>query len=724
MAGVGHDEHDDRGLGSKVPGSPEAPESRKLPESARAPESGPLLPSVPFAAQSSLASTASLTGPLFSDAKALRSHLAAIVTSSDDAIISKSLDGIILSWNRGAERMFGYTAEEIVGKSVTILIPPEQIDEEPIILERIRRGERIDHFQTVRVRKDGRRLDISLTVSPVRNDTGRIVGASKVARDITQQKRIEAQSRASEQRFRLMADSAPVLIWMADETRARIWVNKAWLDFTGRAIEQELGFEWSESVHPDDLSGYLRTYLDSFQECKPFRTEYRLRRHDGESRWVVDTAVPLREGPGGSFSGYIGSCIDITEYRQAQLDRDELLRAERAARTEAERLSRVKDEFLATLSHELRTPLNAILGWSTLLRRISRDSPDHSRGLETIERNARAQAQIIGDLLDMSRIISGKVQLDIQTVDPHEVIQAALESVRPSVDAKSLRLRMRAVGRVEPIRADPNRLQQILWNLLTNAVKFTPAHGQIDVTLKRVNSHVEIAVQDTGIGVKAEFLDCMFDRFRQADASTTRRHGGLGLGLSIVKQLVELHGGSVSVMSPGEDRGTTFTVALPMSVMVADEDTFRQQPPTFADVDLASVDLPSLSGLIVLVVDDESDSRVLVSRLVEDRGGRAISAANAGEALQLITREPVHIVVSDIGMPEVDGYQLMRRIRNLEHEGARGVMAIALTAYARPADRQRALLAGYQMHLCKPVDPRELIVGIASLLNVPKHATN
>src|SRR6185437_1689681 len=300
-------------------------------------------------------------------------------------------------------------------------------------------------------------------------------------------------------------------------------------------------------------------------------------------------------------------------------------------------------------------------------RRISRDSPDHSRGLETIERNARAQAQIIGDLLDMSRIISGKVQLDIQTVDPHEVIQAALESVRPSVDAKSLRLRMRAVGRVEPIRADPNRLQQILWNLLTNAVKFTPAHGQIDVTLKRVNSHVEIAVQDTGIGVKAEFLDCMFDRFRQADASTTRRHGGLGLGLSIVKQLVELHGGSVSVMSPGEDRGTTFTVALPMSVMVADEDTFRQQPPTFADVDLASVDLPSLSGLIVLVVDDESDSRVLVSRLVEDRGGRAISAANAGEALQLITREPVHIVVSDIGMPEVDGYQLMRRIRNLEH---------------------------------------------------------
>jgi hypothetical protein len=439
---------------------------------------------------------------------------------------------------------------------------------------------------------------------------------------------------------------------------------------------------------------------------------------------VSDTAVPLREGPGGTISGYIGSCVDVTEYRQAQLEREDLLRAERAARTEAERLGHVKDEFLATLSHELRTPLNAILGWSTLLRRVGRDSPDHARGLETIERNARAQAQIIGDLLDMSRIISGKVQLDIQTVDPYEVIQSAVETVRPSVQAKGLRLRINTVGRVEPIRADPNRLQQILWNLLTNAVKFTPAHGLIDITLKRFNGHIEISVEDTGIGVKPEFLECMFDRFRQADASITRRHGGLGLGLSIVKQLVELHGGSVSVHSPGVDQGTTFTIALPISVCKVDEDTVHQAPPTFADVDGASVELPSLSGLRVLVVDDESDSRVLVTRLVEDRGGHAISAANAGEALHAITQGPVDIVVSDIGMPEMDGYQLMRRIRSLEHAGARGVMAIALTAYARPADRQRALLAGYQMHLCKPVDPRELVVGIASLLNVAKQAAN
>ncbi|HZO22475.1 MAG TPA: PAS domain S-box protein [Steroidobacteraceae bacterium] len=656
----------------------------------------------------------------FSDAEALRGHLAAIVASSDDAIISKTLNGVILSWNKGAERMFGYTSEEAVGKPITILIPAEQLDEEPVILAKVRRGERIDHYETVRVRKDGGRLYVSLTVSPVRDGSGRIVGASKIARDITHQKSAESQVRASEQRFRLMADSAPVLIWMSDASRARTWCNKAWLDFTGGTLEHELGFGWSEHVHPDDLAGYLRTYVESFDVCKPFRTEFRLRRHDGETRWMIDTAVPLREGPVGTFSGYIGSCIDITEYRQSQLDREDLLRAERAARTEAERLSRVKDEFLATLSHELRTPLNAILGWSTLLRRVGRESPDFARGLETIERNARAQSQIIGDLLDMSRIISGKVQLDIQTVDPHEVIEAALESVRPSAEAKGLRVRMRVQGRVELIRADPSRLQQVLWNLLTNAVKFTPPRGLIDVTVKRVNGHVEIVVEDTGIGVKPEFLDLIFDRFRQADASTTRRHGGLGLGLSIVKQLVELHGGSVSVKSPGLDQGTTFTVMLPMSATRADDDTVRQPRPTFADVDFAAVDLPSLSGVKVLVVDDEPDSRVLVSRLVEDRGALAIPAASAEEALHRIVKEPVDIVVSDIGMPEVDGYQLMRQIRGLERETLRGVMAIALTAYARPADRQRALLAGYQMHLCKPVDPRELVVGIASLLNIPK----
>jgi CheY-like chemotaxis protein/nitrogen-specific signal transduction histidine kinase len=428
--------------------------------------------------------------------------------------------------------------------------------------------------------------------------------------------------------------------------------------------------------------------------------------------------VPVFESAEG-FSGYVGSCVDITDFRRAETEKEELLRAERAARSEAERLGHLKDEFLATLSHELRTPLNAILGWSTLLRRVPVGSADHARGLDTIERNARVQSQIIGDLLDMSRIISGKVQLDVRSIDLQEVISAAVDAVRPSAEAKRLRLSVMLDAKVGRTRGDPNRLQQVFWNLLTNAVKFTSAGGHINVVLERVNSHVEVSVEDTGIGIKPEFLGFVFDRFRQADASTTRRHGGLGLGLSIVKHLVELHGGSVRVKSAGEGQGTTFVVALPISVLRhAEEEVVRAERPAFAEVDVASVELPTLDGVTALVVDDEPDARVLVNRLIEERAGRALMAGSAAEALEMLDSDRVDILISDIGMPEVDGYQLIQKIRAREKGEGRKLVAIALTAYARPDDRQRALLAGYQMHLSKPVDPRELIAGIASLLNI------
>jgi PAS domain S-box-containing protein len=564
--------------------------------------------------------------------------------------------------------------------------------------------------------KDGRLVDISLSVSPIRNSRGQIVGASKIARDITLQKRAEAALKASDARFRIMADCAPVLIWMADTTRACTWFNKTWREFTGRALEDELGFGWTQNVHAEDLEACLRAFRRSAEIRGPFQVEFRLGRYDGKWRWVLNHAAPLFEGSDGSFSGYVGSCIDITEFRQAQLDRDDLLHAERAARSDAERLSHMKDEFLATLSHELRTPLNAILGWSTLLRRLESGSPDHLRGLDTIERNARIQAQIVGDLLDMSRIISGKVQLDIQSVDLGDIISAAIESVRPSIEAKRLRLRTTLDAKGGRIRGDANRLQQILWNLLTNAVKFTPANGRIDVVLERVNSHVEICVEDSGIGIAPEFLAFVFDRFRQADSSTTRRHGGLGLGLSIVKHLVELHGGSVRVKSPGEGLGSSFIVALPIAVIRGD-DCGSHERPRLADLDVTALELPGLSNITVLVVDDEADARVLMERLIQERGGKALVVATAEQALRLLANEHIDLLVSDIGMPDVDGYQLIQRVRRGKDN--RQVPAIALTAYARPEDRQRALLAGYQMHLAKPVDPRELIAGIASLANLP-----
>ncbi len=650
------------------------------------------------------------------DAEELRSRLAAIVTSSDDAIISKTLDGVIVTWNEGATRIFGYAPEEVIGKPVTILIPSDRQDEEPRILARLRAGERVDHFETLRVRKDGTLLNISLSISPVRNAAGDIVGASKIARDITPQKRAEDALRESNERFRLMANSAPVLIWIADVSKSRVWFNQVWLDFTGRTAEQEQGFGWTQNLHEDDLARYLQAYGDGFESRKPFRNEFCMRRADGMARWLVEHATPLFEGPGRSFSGYIGSCVDNTVTRQVQAEREETLKAERSAREQAERVGRLKDEFLATVSHELRTPLNAILGWSTLMRRLPPGSEDQMRGLETIERNARVQAQIISDLLDMSRIISGKVQLDVQAIDLAEVINAAIDAVKLSIEAKKLRLRVTLDASAGRLRGDPNRLQQVFWNLLTNAVKFTPAGGFINVVMERVNSHVEVSVEDSGIGIQPEFLAFVFDRFRQADSSTTRRHGGLGLGLSIVKHLVELHGGQVRVKSAGEGQGATFVVALPISVMQTEAAT-RHENPSFGDVDVGSIELPNLKGVRALVVDDQPDARVLMCRLIEEHGGHCALAEGGREALKMLQEQEVDILISDIGMPDFDGYDLIRKIRSLPAP-LKHLPAIALTAYARADDRQRALLAGYQMHLSKPVEPRELIAGIASLLRI------
>ena len=516
-------------------------------------------------------------------AEQARAHLAAIVESSDDAIISKTLGGIITSWNSAASRLFGYAAEEIIGKSILTLIPPELQHEENEIISRLRRGERIEHYETTRVTRSGERLRVSLTVSPVRDGSGRIVGASKIARNIT--------------------------------------------------------------------------------------------------------------------------------------ERERLLESERAARSQAERLSHVKDEFLATLSHELRTPLNAILGWSALLRQQVLSGEERTRGLETIERNARVQAQIINDLLDMSRIVSGKLHLDVQPIYLQDVISAAIETVRPSAEARNIRLHTLLDSRIGRTRGDPNRLQQVLWNLLTNAVKFTPQGGRIQVVLERVSSHVEITVADSGMGIKSEFLPYVFDRFRQADASTTRRFGGLGLGLSIVRNLVELHGGTVSVRSAGENQGTTFTIALPL-LAVESERARGQLTPRAEDVNIEEIQLPKLERATILLVDDEADTRLLVQRILEDRGARVLTAASAAEALTLIAREKVDLMVSDIGMPGMDGYQLIEQARVLDPRRSGPLPAIAVTAYARPEDRQRSLLAGYQAHISKPLEARELIAAIASLLRI------
>jgi signal transduction histidine kinase/ActR/RegA family two-component response regulator len=400
---------------------------------------------------------------------------------------------------------------------------------------------------------------------------------------------------------------------------------------------------------------------------------------------------------------------------QAALEREQLLGSELAARSEAERVSRVKDEFLATLSHELRTPLNAILGWAQLLRRDPQRQDDLLEGLTTIERNARVQTQIIEDLLDMSRIISGRIRLDVQRVDLTHVIESALDTIKPAADAREIRIVKVLDPSAATISGDPARLQQVFWNLLSNAIKFTPRGGRIQVVLERVNSHIEISVIDTGEGISAEFLPHVFDRFRQADPSTTRRHGGLGLGLAIVKQLVELHGGSIVAKSGGLAQGATFTVSLPVTVLQLEAlEPHRRHPRTIGAPPCADGHA-MLKGVKVLVVDDEPDARALVKRLLEECQATVITAASAAEAIEAYRNEAPTVLISDIGMPQEDGYGLIRRIRALDNTRGKITPALALTAYARSEDRMAAIRSGYQMHIAKPVEPAELTTVVAAL---------
>jgi PAS domain S-box-containing protein len=650
-------------------------------------------------------------------------QLAAIVASSDDAIIGKNLNGIVTSWNSGAERIFGYTADEMIGTSIMRLIPMNRRGEELEILSQIRRGERFDHFETVRMAKDGRELNLSITVSPIKNLMGQVVGASKVARDITARKNAEererqllAEATTANNKFRAFFDQGPLFAGIMALDGSIIEANRLSLEACGYTKEQVVGKRfwdcpwWCQS---EALVQQIKLAVVQTAAGQIFDAELPYFVADGSQRVVHLVVLPIKDETGRVvFLAPTGS--DITDLKRAESQRDDLLQAERAARTAAERASLLKDEFLATLSHELRTPLNGILGWSHIMQNKSADPEIIAQGLEVIERGARAQAQIIEDLLDMSGIMSGKLRLNVQRVDLSSIVQAAVETARPAAEAKGIRLETI----IDPLNGvvfggDGNRLQQVLWNLLSNAVKFTPKDGGVQVLLERINSHLEISVIDTGEGIKPEFLPYVFDRFRQADASTSRRHGGLGLGLSIVKQLVELHGGSVGVKSDGPGLGSTFIVSLPLAVVrdSPDPGTERRHPrlplmgTTHVDVDI--------QGVRVLLVDDEVDARALLQRILEGSQAIVTAAGSADEAIELLQARKFDVLVSDIGMPGKDGYSLIKRVRSLGEARGGDIPAIALTAYARVEDRIKAVAAGFQMHVAKPVETIELITMIA-----------
>ena len=503
--------------------------------------------------------------------------------------------------------------------------------------------------------------------------------------------------------------------WMEEHTgkRAQEVIGNNLLELFPELTERRLDrhYKWALEGQVRVLSQALHGYLISMPAVSA--------EHGYAQMQQAVRISPLSHE--GQIIGTLTIIEDVTERvaREAELQaqieaRSQLLASEKLARSEAERANRLKDEFLATISHELRNPLNAIMGWAHMLRLGKLTDPNAERAVETIYRNAKSQAQLVADLLDVSRIISGKLRLDVRAVDLIYIINAAIDSVRPAADAKGIRLQTMLDPAAGPISGDADRLQQIVWNLLTNAVKFTPKGGRIQVKVQRVDSHVEIIVCDSGVGINKEFLPYVFDRFRQADASTTRIHGGLGLGLSIVRQLVDLHGGSVSVQSEGEGKGATFTITLPFVGVVSQNDVEAVHP-TQGDEVNSFEGLPSLQGLKVLVVDDEQDTRELIGEVLKECGSEVITSQSVAEALEALEQHKPDILISDLGMPDEDGYALISKIRALPEERGGQIPAAALTAYARAEDRMRVLRSGFQFHLPKPVDSAELVTVVASL---------
>ncbi len=615
------------------------------------------------------------------------------------------------------ERILGWTPEEMTGQPWANFVHPNDVPKSVAETDCLFTGEKTFAFENRYRHKNGAYRWFLWNAQPYTEENV-VYGA---AIDITDRKTAEDELRESEAKYRTLFNSIDegfcIVEMLFDE-------NGKPFDFrfvqTNSAFEQQTGLIDTVGRKMRDYAPEMENYwFDIYGTVAATGEAVRFENEAAElNRWYDVYAFRY----GAPETKQVAILFnDITRRKSAESERETLLAREQELRQTAETANLLKDEFLATLSHELRTPLNSILGWSQMLQSHHLGENETAKALAIIERSARSQNQLIEDILDVSRIITGKLRLDVRGVDLPNVISAAVDAARPAAEAKNIRLQTLLDPNAGPISGDPDRLQQIVWNLLSNAVKFTPKNGRIQIRLERVNSHVEIVVSDTGKGIEAEFLPHVFDRFRQSDGSMTRRHGGLGLGLAIVRQIVELHGGTVAAMSGGEDQGATFTISLPLLPVRREtsSDVPRVHPAAQSSAgNKAETETdcpPELAGLRVLLVDDEADSRDLLNLILNSCGAEVVAADSAAEAYAAIGREKFDLLISDIGMPDEDGFSLIGKIRELPDARGGSVPAIALTAYARSEDRVRAIRSGFQMHIAKPVEPAELVAVAANL---------
>ena len=634
-----------------------------------------------------------------------------LLEAAPDAMVVVQDGGRILLVNAQAERMFGYTRGQLVGKSIEELVPERY------------RGGHLEHrrrfFEAPSVRPmgaglelhgrrgDGSEFPVEISLSPMRTDRGMVAIAA--IRDISERKDAEI-------RFRGLLESAPDAIVIVNSRGQIVLVNAQAERLFGYNRTELIG-QPIETLVPTRYRAQHVAHRDNYARmpaARPMGAGLPLhgQRKDGTEFPVEISLSPIETKEGTLTASAIR---DISDRRKAEEERVQLYQ-EQAARREAENANRMKDEFLSVLSHELRTPLNAILGWAHMLDAGGLDAETQAKAIKTIVRNALAQSELVSDILDLSRITSGKIHLALRQVVLSKVVEAAVDTVRPTADAKGVRLTILLDDDGARVSADADRLQQVVWNLLTNAVKFTPYGGRVFIRLERADGMVRLSVQDTGVGIDPGFLPHVFDAFRQADSSATRAHGGLGLGLAIVRHLVEAHGGTVRAASGGTNRGATLIVELPLLRGEAEAAAGEEAPVAGPAGPTTQERVPSLSGVRVLLVEDERDSREMIETLLGRMGAEVVAVSDAAEAYGRLQTERPDVLVSDIGMPLEDGYSLLRRVRDLPTERGGLTPAVALTAHARAEDRLKALATGFQHHVAKPVNALELGTVIANVV--------